>query len=98
MQKKVREAQLAQYNYILVVGEAEKAERTVNVRTRDNKVHGELSVDEVIKRFGEMNRTKTNQAEEEFGLGGGSSRSSGSSSSSRTSSDGARVLTEADQG
>jgi threonyl-tRNA synthetase len=40
MQKKVREAQVAQYNYILVVGEAERAERTVNVRTRDNHVHG----------------------------------------------------------
>jgi hypothetical protein len=37
---KVREAQLAQYNYILVVGEAEKLARTVNVRTRDNVVHG----------------------------------------------------------
>lgn len=36
----VREAQLAQYNYILVVGEAEKTNRTVNVRTRDNVVHG----------------------------------------------------------
>jgi len=31
MQKKVREAQVAQYNYILVVGEAEQAEGTVNV-------------------------------------------------------------------
>lgn len=28
MQKKVREAQLAQYNYILVVGEQEKVRRT----------------------------------------------------------------------
>jgi threonyl-tRNA synthetase len=36
----VREAQLAQYNYILVVGESEKASGTVNVRTRDNHVHG----------------------------------------------------------
>ncbi len=36
----VREAQLAQYNYILVVGEAEQAAKTVNVRTRDNVVHG----------------------------------------------------------
>lgn len=34
----VREAQLAQYNYILVVGEEEKAAGTVNVRTRDNQV------------------------------------------------------------
>ncbi|CAL5218892.1 g631 [Coccomyxa viridis] len=40
MQKKVREAQLAQFNYILVVGEKEEAEGTVNVRTRDNVVHG----------------------------------------------------------
>lgn len=34
----VREAQLAQYNYILVVGEEEKKAGTVNVRTRDNQV------------------------------------------------------------
>ncbi len=38
--RQVREAQLAQYNYILVVGEQEAAQRTVNVRTRDNVVHG----------------------------------------------------------
>jgi hypothetical protein len=36
----VREAQLAQYNYILVVGESERHSGTVNVRTRDNHVHG----------------------------------------------------------
>eukprot|EP01026_Neomeris_dumetosa_P069076 TRINITY_DN6808_c0_g2_i1.p1 TRINITY_DN6808_c0_g2~~TRINITY_DN6808_c0_g2_i1.p1 ORF type:complete len:773 (+),score=103.25 TRINITY_DN6808_c0_g2_i1:143-2320(+) len=40
MQKKVREAQIHQYNYILVVGEQEKVEECVNVRTRDNVVHG----------------------------------------------------------
>lgn len=34
----VREAQLAQYNYILVLGEEEKKNGTVNVRTRDNQV------------------------------------------------------------
>ncbi len=34
----VREAQLAQYNYILVLGEEEKRNGTVNVRTRDNQV------------------------------------------------------------
>ncbi len=44
MQKKVRDAQLAQYNYILVVGEAEKAGRSVNVRTRDNVVHGTMTL------------------------------------------------------
>lgn len=48
MQKKVREAQLAQVNYILVVGAAEKEQRTVNVRTRDNHVHGQRPLDDVI--------------------------------------------------
>eukprot|EP00878_Enallax_costatus_P001087 GHUV01001224.1.p1 GENE.GHUV01001224.1~~GHUV01001224.1.p1 ORF type:complete len:714 (+),score=237.30 GHUV01001224.1:1826-3967(+) len=47
MQKKVREAQLAQYNYILVVGEQERAEGTVNVRTRDNVVHGMHQLEDV---------------------------------------------------
>jgi threonyl-tRNA synthetase len=49
MQKKVREAQLAQFNYILVVGEAESAARTVNVRTRDNHVHGMHALDGVVE-------------------------------------------------
>lgn len=40
----MREAQLAQYNYILVVGEEEKKAQTVNVRTRDNVVHGMFQV------------------------------------------------------
>ena len=48
MQRKVREAQLAQVNYILVVGAAEKEQRTVNVRTRDNHVHGQRPLDDVI--------------------------------------------------
>jgi len=47
MQKKVREAQLSQYNYILVIGEQERVERTVNVRTRDNVVHGMFKLDDV---------------------------------------------------
>jgi threonyl-tRNA synthetase len=38
MQKKVREAQLEQWNYILVVGDGEKTNGTVNIRTRDNVV------------------------------------------------------------
>ena len=35
----VREAQLAQYNYILVVGADEMANGTVSVRTRDHAQH-----------------------------------------------------------
>ncbi|KAJ6648817.1 Threonine--tRNA ligase 1, cytoplasmic [Pseudolycoriella hygida] len=51
LNKKIRNAQLAQFNFILVVGEKEKTGKTVNVRTRDNKVHGEISVDELILKF-----------------------------------------------
>ncbi|GJQ78393.1 Aats-thr [Trypoxylus dichotomus] len=51
MNKKVRNAQLAQFNFILVVGEKERSRSTVNVRTRDNVVHGELSIDDVIEKF-----------------------------------------------
>jgi threonyl-tRNA synthetase len=47
IRQKVREAQLAQYNYILVVGEAEKVAQTVNVRTRDNVVHGMFKLADV---------------------------------------------------
>lgn len=54
MQKKIREGQLAQYNYILVVGEKEKSDRTVNIRTRDNVVHGERTIDEAIKEFKQL--------------------------------------------
>lgn len=49
MQKKVREAQVAQFNYIRVVGEKEKIDKTVNVRTRDNVVHGMHSLDDVMQ-------------------------------------------------
>lgn len=34
-----------------VVGEKEKAEKLVNVRTRDNKVHGMHAVDDVISQL-----------------------------------------------
>ena len=37
LQKKVREAQVAQYNYILVVGKEEEESNSANVRVRDNK-------------------------------------------------------------
>lgn len=46
--KKVRNAQLAQYNFILVVGDEEVNANTVNVRTRDNQVHGAKTVEELL--------------------------------------------------
>ena len=59
MQKKVREAQLEHWNYILVVGEGEKTNRTVNVRTRDNVVHGEVKLEELMTVLNEERSTKS---------------------------------------
>ncbi len=42
---KVRQAQIDQVNYILVVGDSEVKNSTVNVRTRDNAVLGEQALD-----------------------------------------------------
>merc|ERR1719266_783841 len=54
MNKKVRNAQLAQYNFIFVVGEKEKENRTVNIRTRDNKIHGERTIEKVKEMFSKL--------------------------------------------
>lgn len=66
LNKKIRNAQLSQYNFILVVGEKEKATDTVNVRTRDNKVHGEISVTAAIEKLKTLLKCRTRHAEEEF--------------------------------
>uniref|UniRef100_A0AAX7TC63 threonine--tRNA ligase n=1 Tax=Astatotilapia calliptera TaxID=8154 RepID=A0AAX7TC63_ASTCA len=66
LNKKIRNAQLAQYNFILVVGEKEKMTNSVNVRTRDNKVHGELPVSEVMARLTLLKQSRCQNAEEEF--------------------------------
>ncbi|MFC2134865.1 threonine--tRNA ligase [Bacteroidota bacterium] len=47
--KKVREAQIEKVNYILVVGEKEKKEKTVFVRTFHNKMLGAKKTDSFIK-------------------------------------------------
>jgi threonyl-tRNA synthetase len=47
--KKIREGQIAKINYLLVVGEQEQENKTINVRTRDNNVLGEKKVDEFAK-------------------------------------------------
>jgi len=49
--KKVRNAQLAQWNYILVAGEEEMESGTVDVRTRDTERHGKMRVDELAKHL-----------------------------------------------
>ncbi len=46
--KKIREAQLQQVNYILVVGDKEIQENTVNIRTREGGVQGTKGIDVFI--------------------------------------------------
>merc|ERR1712071_118167 len=53
-QKKVRNAQIAQYNFQLVVGEAEVKNGTVNIRTRENKVEGEKKVQDFVNLLKDM--------------------------------------------
>ncbi|XP_066324436.1 threonine--tRNA ligase, mitochondrial 1-like [Miscanthus floridulus] len=53
IQKKVREAQLAQFNYILVVGAQEAETGNICVRVRDNADLATMSVDGFITRLKE---------------------------------------------
>jgi threonyl-tRNA synthetase len=45
---------VAQYNFILVVGQKEKETNTINVRTRDNTVHGERTVQQLSADFDDL--------------------------------------------
>lgn len=58
LNKKVREAQLAQYNFILVVGEQEATSESVSVRTRDNEVRGCIPLSELIEQFHQLSNEK----------------------------------------
>ncbi|KAI3899749.1 hypothetical protein MKW92_040424 [Papaver armeniacum] len=54
--KKIRQAQLAQYNYMLVVGEAEVNTNTVSIRNRDDSHEAKptvMSAEELLKFFKE---------------------------------------------
>lgn len=50
--------------YILVVGEKEMTNSTVNVRTRDNKQHGEFSIQEVVDKFNVLREQRILKSEE----------------------------------
>uniref|UniRef100_A0A673IYE0 threonine--tRNA ligase n=1 Tax=Sinocyclocheilus rhinocerous TaxID=307959 RepID=A0A673IYE0_9TELE len=63
LNKKIRSAQLAQYNYIFVVGEKECASGTVSVRTRAGKQLGQKSLQEVMRSLNELRQTRSNQEE-----------------------------------
>jgi threonyl-tRNA synthetase len=57
--KKIRNAQLLQYNYMLTVGDKEFEKRTINLRTRDNIVHGELELKDFICAIEKESVTKS---------------------------------------
>merc|ERR1711937_644870 len=61
LKKKVREGQLAQYNYILVVGETEETNDSVSVRNRNNEQEGEKKMDDVIAEFSHLRDTYVNE-------------------------------------
>lgn len=42
-----------------VVGEKEKAAGTVNVRTRDNIVHGEMTLQQLLDHFSNLAKTRS---------------------------------------
>ena len=46
------------------MGEKEQSNRTVNVRTRDNKVHGEFTLDAVVAKFNELATERIIKSEE----------------------------------
>jgi len=49
--KKIKEAQDKQYNYILVVGDAEKRDSLINVRTREGVIEGTKTIQQVLQIF-----------------------------------------------
>ncbi|XP_044746278.1 threonine--tRNA ligase 1, cytoplasmic isoform X2 [Coccinella septempunctata] len=67
LNKKIRNAQLAQFNYILVVGEKERSNGTVNVRTRSNEVHGEATIPDLIAKLKKLvDQPELKQTDSEF--------------------------------
>ncbi|XP_061461788.1 threonine--tRNA ligase, mitochondrial [Rhineura floridana] len=66
LNRKIRKAQLAQYNFQFVVGRKEMTNRTVNIRSRDGHQHGERDLHEVLHRLREFQVARVKNAEELF--------------------------------
>lgn len=50
----------------VVVGEKEQLNKTVNVRTRDNQVHGEHLLEDLIPRLLKLRKTRAVDDSKEF--------------------------------
>jgi len=57
--KKVRNGQINQVNYLLTIGDQEMEHKTINVRTREMEIVGELSLDDFLTRIEEEKKTKS---------------------------------------
>ncbi|KAM4880389.1 threonine--tRNA ligase, mitochondrial isoform 2-T2 [Sylvia borin] len=64
--RKIRQAQLAHYNFQLVVGRREREHGTVSVRTRENRQLGELELPRVLQRLRELRDSRVPDAEQRF--------------------------------
>jgi threonyl-tRNA synthetase len=63
MNKKIRNAQLLQINYMLTVGDKELENKTVSLRTRDNVVHGEIGLEPFLQALHKEMENKSLQSE-----------------------------------
>ncbi|KAF6293875.1 threonyl-tRNA synthetase 2, mitochondrial [Rhinolophus ferrumequinum] len=66
LSRRVRRAQLANYNFQFVVGQREQSKKTVNIRTRDNRRLGERDLTEAVGRLLELQNSRVPDAEEIF--------------------------------
>ncbi|PKY16144.1 threonyl-tRNA synthetase [Rhizophagus irregularis] len=55
LNKMIKTAQLSQYNFIILVGEKERNTQTINVRRRDGEILGNMTVDELLNYFNDLN-------------------------------------------
>ncbi|RCN45481.1 anticodon binding domain protein [Ancylostoma caninum] len=63
LNKQIRRAMQAQFNFILVVGQKEMKNSTVNVRTRDNQGRREVHLDELIAIFRRLEAEYTKECD-----------------------------------
>ncbi|KAM9515197.1 threonine--tRNA ligase, mitochondrial [Guaruba guarouba] len=64
--RKIRRAQLSQYNFQMVVGPRERASGTVSIRTRDNRSVGQRELGPVLRRLQELRDARVRDAERCF--------------------------------
>ena len=64
LQKKIRNAQLAQFNYIFVIGKEEVKDQCVDIRTREGERIGKYSMYKVFELFKSLEPQMSNEEKE----------------------------------